>query len=131
MNVFVVEDSAILLEKLQSTLSGISGVVLIGHAADETGAIESINALRPDVVTLDLRLRSGSGFGVLENIKKHHADIKVVVLTNCTEKAYVNRCKRAGADYFFDKSLQFMQFHDVLRECAYCFDNKLGTLQIP
>lgn len=132
MNVFIVEDSALLFEKLQSTLSDIPGVAVIGHAVDESGAIERINALRPDVVTLDLRLLSGSGLGVLENIKKHHAGIKVLVLTNCTEKAYANRCKRAGADYFFDKTFQFMQFHDVLREWAHFghFDNKHGVLQI-
>ena len=118
MNVFVVEDSAILLEKLLPALSDIPGVAIIGHAADEAGAIERINALRPDVVTIDIRLQSGSGFGVLENIKKHHTGIRTIMLTNCTEKAYVNRCKRAGADRFFDKSLQFRQFHDVLREWA-------------
>ncbi len=138
MNVFVVEGSAILLKKLLPTLPDILGVVVIGHAVDEAGAIERIDALRPDVVTLDIRLQSGSGFGVLENIKKHHAGIKVAVLTNCAEKAYVNRCKRAGADYLFDKTLQLTQFFDVLRELAHPenhladrFDNRLNALRIP
>lgn len=115
MNVFIVEDSAIILKYLLCALSGIPDVAVAGHAADEPGAIERINALRPDVVTIDLRLQSGSGFGVLEYIKKHHAGIKVIVLTNCTEEAYINRCKRAGADYFFDKTLQLTQFCDALR----------------
>lgn len=48
MNVFVVEDSAILLEKRLSTLPDIPGVAVIGHAVDETGVIERINALHPD-----------------------------------------------------------------------------------
>ena len=131
MNIFIVEDSAIILKHLRSTLSDIPGVAIIGHAVDESGAIECINALRPDVVTLDLRLQSGSGFGVLENIKRHHAWIKVMVLTNCTEEAYINRCKRARADYFFDKTHQLMQVRDVLWEWAHpgCFDNKLATLR--
>ena len=42
-----------------------------------------------------------------------------MVLTNCAEKAYVNRCKSAGADYFFDKTRQFAQFCEVLREGAH------------
>ena len=75
MDVFIVEDSAIMLENLLATLPGIPGVAVIGHAVDESGAIERIDALRPDVVTLDLRLRSGSGFGVPEYIKKHHTGI--------------------------------------------------------
>lgn len=132
MNVFIVEDSAVMLGYLQSTLSGIPGVAVIGHAVDEAGAIERINALRPDVVTLDFRLQSGSGLGVLESIKKHHPEIKVMMLTNCTEQAYVNRCKRAGADYFFDKAFHLMQLCEVLRAWAHHdrFDNKFGALQI-
>lgn len=123
MNVFIVEDSAAMLKGLQSMLSDIPGVKVIGHAADESGAIERIAALRPDVVTLDLRLHAGSGFGVLENIKKHHAGIKVVVLTNCSEYVYVDRCLNAGADYFFDKSLHYLHFCEALRECACRLDD--------
>lgn len=87
MNVFIVEDSAVMLKDLQPMMSDIPGVKVVGHAADESGAIERIDALCPDVVTLDIRLQSGSGFGVLENIKKHHAGTKVMVLTNCSDRA--------------------------------------------
>lgn len=130
MNVFIVEGSAILLERLRHMLSVIPGVVVIGHAVDEAGAIERIDKLRPDVVTLDIRLQSGSGLRVLENIKKHHAEIKVMVLTNCAEKAYANRCKRGGTDYFFDKTLQIDQFCEVLREWAH-IDRQPNHGEIP
>lgn len=132
MNVFIVEDSAIMLKNLQSMLSDIPGVAIIGHAVDESGAIERIKALRPDVVTLDLWLKTGSGIDVLKNIKIHHARIKVVVLTNCTNEVYAKYCMRIGADHFFDKSSQLLQFRDVLREWAHpdCFDNKLNALRI-
>lgn len=131
MKVFIVEDSAITLNNLRSTLSAIPGVTVIGMAADESSAIERINALCPDVVTLDIQLQSGSGLGVLKNIKERHAGIKVMVLTNCPEYVYVDRCMRSGADYFFDKSLQYTQFCDALRNLAYleCIDNKLGVSQ--
>jgi DNA-binding NarL/FixJ family response regulator len=86
---------------------------IVGYAADEAGAIEKINALLPDVVIMDLNLQPGSGIAVLKNIKKHHADIKVIVLTNCTDEFYEDACKRAKADYFFDKSFQFMQVREV------------------
>lgn len=113
MNVFVVEDSEAMRESLRSMLSEFHDVRIVGYAADEPGAIEQINALLPDVVILDLNLQSGSGVAVLKNIKKHHAAIKVMVLTNCTDEIYVDACKRANADYFFDKSFQFMEVREV------------------
>jgi DNA-binding NarL/FixJ family response regulator len=127
MNVFVVEDSEAMRESLRSMLSEFHDVRIAGYAADETGAIEQINALLPDVVILDLNLLSGSGIAVLKNVKKHHAGIKVMVLTNCTDEFYVDACKRAHADYFFDKSFQFMQVREVFANWkkASLMDNKL------
>jgi DNA-binding NarL/FixJ family response regulator len=127
MNVFIVEDSAVMRENLQAMLSDFSDVKIAGHAADESGAIEQINALLPDVVILDLNLESGSGINVLKNVKKRHPEIKVIVLTNYADEHYVDACRRANADYFFDKSFQFMKVHDVLAEWSHagCTNNKI------
>lgn len=113
MNVFIVEDSEKMRESLRSMLSEFHDIRIVGYAADEAGAIEHINTLLPDVVILDLNLQSGSGVAVLKNVKKHHAEIKVMVLTNCNDEFYADACKRANADYFFDKSFQFMQVREV------------------
>jgi DNA-binding NarL/FixJ family response regulator len=113
MNVFIVEDSEAMRGSLRSMLSEFHDVKIVGYAADEANAIEHINALLPDVVILDLNLRSGSGVAVLKNIKKYHAEIKVMVLTNCNDELYEDACKRANADYFFDKSFQFMEVREV------------------
>ena len=114
MNVFIVEDSEIVRNHMQSMLSAIPGVDVVGYAVDEQGAIERINELLPDVVTLDISLKPGSGISVLENIKKQHPEIKVIVLTNYTDDFSANSCKRAGADFFFDKTFQFSRVRSAL-----------------
>lgn len=128
MNVFIVEDSQTMRESLRIMLSEFHDVRIVGYAADEAGAIEQINALLPEVVILDLNLLYGSGIAVLKNIKKHHAGITVMVLTNCTDELYVDACKRANADYFFDKSFQFMEVREVFSNWnkAGLMDNKLS-----
>lgn len=118
MNVFIVEDSVIMRNILQSMLSDISNASQIGHAVDELSAISSIDVLLPDVVIVDLNLEYGSGIGVLEHVKKYHAAIKVMVLTNYTDDFYFNRCKSAGADFFFDKSFEFKRVRAVLGHWA-------------
>jgi DNA-binding NarL/FixJ family response regulator len=123
MNVFIVEDSEAMRENLRTMLSEFHDVKIVGYAAGEAGAIEQINALLPDVVILDLNLQSGTGVAVLKNVKKHHAGIKVMVLTNCNGELYIDACKRANADYFFDKSFQFMQVREVFANW-----NKVGFM---
>lgn len=114
MNVFIVEDSDVVRQHMQSMLSAIPGVKVVGFAVDELGAIERINKLLPDVVTLDISLQPGSGIRVLENIKKEHPAMKVIVLTNYTDEFYASKCKQAGADYFFDKTFQFSRVRSAL-----------------
>ena len=113
---FIVEDSEAMRENLRSMLSEFRDVSIVGYAADEADAIKHIHALLPDVVILDLNLLSGSGIAVLKNVKKNHAEIKTMVLTNYNDEPYVEACKRAKADYFFDKSFQFMQVREVFAD---------------
>ena len=114
MNVFIVEDSEALRSRIQSMLSAIPSIDVIGYAANENDAISRIDDLRPDVVTLDISLQSGSGIRVLESIKKQYPEIKVIVLTNYTDDFTSSSCKRAGADHFFDKTFQFPRMRAVL-----------------
>lgn len=118
-------------ERMLALLSEISGITVVGHAEDELGAIERIDTLLPDVVILDLNLQSGSGFEVLKNIKQRHPATKVMVLTNYADDFYVKRCMDAGADYFFDKSFQFMWVGKALRQLANpdAANGRLGPLQ--
>lgn len=119
MNVFVVENSLNMFDSLHSALTDIPNVKVVGHAVNESGAIERIDALLPDAVLLVLGLQSGSGISVLENVKKHHAEIKVMVFTHYTDEHCIDRCKRAGAEYLFDKSFQLSQARKVLRKLAH------------
>ncbi|MGA8863997.1 MAG: response regulator transcription factor [Gallionella sp.] len=113
INVFIVEDSEAMREGLRLMLSEFQNARIVGYAAEEAVAIEQINMIIPDVVILDLKLQSGTGVAVLKNVKRQHAAMKIVVLTNCSGDLYVDACKRANADYFFDKSFQFMEVREV------------------
>jgi len=132
MNVFIVEDTAIMLENLLSILFDIPGVAVVGHAVGGADAVERIDALRPDLVILNIGLRNGAGIGMLERLKKRHPRIKVMVLTGCTDEFYSDRCKRAGADYFFDKVFQLTWVRAALRQWgeASAPGDELGVWQV-
>ncbi len=119
MKVIIVEDSEVVRASLCGMLSGIPGVEIVAQAADEAGALSRINSLQPDVVILDLHLQQGSGLNVLLNIKQNQFAGKVIVLSNYASEPYISRCKNAGADYFLDKSFQFMLVADVLKHLIF------------
>lgn len=116
MNVFVVEDSSILRERLIRSLSGIRGVEVAGFADTAEDAIQRIQEFHPDAIILDIRLRQGTGFQVLQACKVAGKPPLVIVLTNFAYPQYRKKYLDAGADFFFDKSNEFDQIVGVLTQ---------------
>lgn len=118
MKVFIVEDSDPVKRRLTATLSDLEGIEVVGHADSERDAIQGILATCPDVVILDISLREGNGMNVLQEVKRRHADLKVIMLTNFGYPQYRQRCLLAGADYFLDKSSEFMAVENIIADWA-------------
>ena len=116
MNVFVVEDSSLLRERLIRTLTGIQGVEVSGYSDTAEEAIQQIQQVNPDAIILDIRLRQGTGFQVLQAVKVRGKPPLVIVLTNFAYPQYRNKYLDAGADFFFDKSNEFDQVVVVLNQ---------------
>ena len=104
MDVFVVEDSSPMRQRLVELLEEVPGAWVVGVADGADEAVAEIRSLRPRIVVLDLRLAQGSGLSVLETVKRHKRPPVVAVLTNYPYEQYRARCAELGADYFFDKA---------------------------
>lgn len=118
MRVLIVDDSALVRERVTALLSEVETVEVVGHAETVREATTSVEELHPDVVILDIRLIDGSGIDVLTYIKQHQPELKVIMLTNYPYPQYRKRCLEAGAEFFFDKSTEFEQIAAVVRSWA-------------
>jgi DNA-binding NarL/FixJ family response regulator len=116
VRVFIVDDSAIIRERLEMMLSELKGIEIIGQAKGSTEAEEAIPKLKPDVVILDIRMHGGNGIEVLKNIKRDKNSPLVIMLTNYPYPQYRKKCKDAGANFFFDKSTEFDKITEVLKK---------------
>lgn len=115
MKVFIVDDSAIVRERLVNMLSELRNIEVIGHAEDAGEATDSIRKLKPDTVLLDIHLHQGNGIDVLEDIKKDVPAPVVIMLTNYPYPQYRKRCVKAKADFFLDKSTEFEKVIEIVR----------------
>lgn len=108
LRVFVVEDSRRVRDLLTEQLNDIDGVLVVGSAESERGAIEGLRQTPCDVVILDIKLSEGSGIGVLRTLDKSSAsDMTRIIFSNYTESEYRSVARRLGAEHFFDKSTDF------------------------
>jgi CheY-like chemotaxis protein len=116
LSAFVVEDSAILVERLREMLVSVEGVELIDVVDTEVAALRAISSEEIDVVLLDLRLREGDGFGVLRTIAARAKRPVVIVLSNYSLVEYRRTAQALGAQYFLDKAHEMEGLPAILTE---------------
>jgi DNA-binding NarL/FixJ family response regulator len=113
-NVFIVEDSQPVRERLAGMLGDIEGVRVVGEAETPGDALEGILRTRPDSVLLDLHLIGGSGLDVLRRARPQTPGTVFIVLTNHADAQYRRACIQAGAEYFFDKTSEIAKVREVI-----------------
>ena len=113
---FIADDHLHVRNGLIAMLSQIEGIEVTGQAKDVHEAIESIEALKPDVVILDIRMPGGSGIDVLKFVKKERPSTVVIILTNYPYPPYRQEYMDEGADFFFNKSTEFGRIVDVCKQ---------------
>lgn len=116
MKIFIVEDSALLRERLGELVAEIKGVEMVGSANDVQMALDVISIFKPDVVILDIRLPNGSGIEVLQKLKSQPLSPRVIMFTAFPYPQYRQKCLQAGADYFFDKTTEFDHIPPVIEK---------------
>lgn len=116
MNIFIVESSIVRRASLRAVLSDMAEVRVVGQAGSKDETIERIGSLLPEVIIMNLELQPEWEICILENIKACHVMIKVIVVSHYFDDLCIERCKRAGADYFFNLSSQFMELRKTLHE---------------
>ena len=118
LRVALVEDSALVRERLRALLATVPEVTVEGEYEDAPCAIDGIRHTRPDVVLLDIKLRASTGMEVLKAVRREWPEVKIIVLTNYAEPQYRKSYLENGAYRFLDKTHQFEQIRGLLLELA-------------
>ncbi len=118
INIFIVDDSEIVRDRITSMLSEVPAVDIVGYADNLLSAMKGIIKSNPDVVIMDILLIGGSGIQVLKNIRRKKITAKVIMLTNYAQEEYREKCFEEGADYFFDKSIEFDRVINVITKLS-------------
>ena len=77
----VVDDEPLAVERLQLLLARCEGVTLVGTAADGEAALRIAEALRPDVMLLDIAMPGLDGIEVARSLGASSVDPAVIFIT--------------------------------------------------
>jgi two-component system OmpR family response regulator len=109
--VLLVEDSPRIAERLRELLEQ-EGLRVVATVEDEPAAVRALREIPIDLLILDLQLKTGTGFGVLESLGARRPP--TIVVTNYALPQYRERASQLGVEYFLDKAEDLERLPDVL-----------------
>lgn len=98
----VVDDSAVLRRLIGNVLASDPEIEVVGTAVDGLDAIEKVDLLKPDVVTLDVEMPRLDGLGAVKEISARHPRLPVIMFSTLTEKgasATLHALSNGASDY--------------------------------
>ena len=95
--IFIVDDHPMMREGLAQLLSHEIDLAVCGEAEDAAEALSKIETLKPDLVLLDITLRSTNGLELLKDLRIRVPDLAILVISMHDESLYAERALRAGA----------------------------------
>ena len=112
--VLIVDDSPVIVSRLKSLLEGLPGLDSILDAGTYADAVAILAERSPHILLLDINLPDHSGIWLLRYVAEKYPSIIVIMISNQTSEYYENICRRLGAVYFIDKSIDFDKVPAIL-----------------
>ncbi len=103
VSVLLVDDQSLLRMGFRMVLEGEEGIEVVGEAGDGATAITMVEALRPQVVLMDVRMPGMNGIEATAEIRARFPETRVLILTTFDLDEYAFAGLRAGASGFLLK----------------------------
>jgi two-component system chemotaxis response regulator CheB len=126
VRVLVVDDSVPVRRLIRTALESDPEIQVVGSVGSGQGALERIEGLGPDVVTLDIEMPDIDGLQALSLIKARWPRLAVIMLSTTTERgaaATLDALTRGASDYVpkpaglgsVDKGIDYLRQHLIPR----------------
>jgi DNA-binding NarL/FixJ family response regulator len=115
IRLLLIEDNRLLRDGIFSILKPHKDLIIIAASGDGKHTLVKIKQLKPNVVLLDLGLRSQNSLHVVEMVKKDFPLAKIIVMDLAPVQADILQYVKAGANGFILKDASLNDFLITIR----------------
>ena len=103
IRVMVCDDNEEFVANARTHFAVSDKIELVETASNGKDALERLDAVRPDVLLLDLVMPTLDGFSVLERVNK--GSMKIIVVSALSQDAFISKAMNLGADFYMMKQI--------------------------
>ena len=118
LKVVIADDHRLILDGIKHSLEEDGGFQVVGEATSGERVLPIVGQTNPDLVVLDLRMPGMDGLTCLDQIKKRHPHVKVVILSVSTDERLIETILARGASAYIVKSVNPVDLPAALRQAV-------------
>ena len=103
INVVLVDDHELVRTGIRRMLEDASGIKVVGEASSGEEAVQISRKVKPHVVLMDVKMPGIGGFEATRKLLRLDPDVKVLVVTICTNDVFPSRLLQVGAAGYLTK----------------------------
>jgi DNA-binding NarL/FixJ family response regulator len=118
IKLLLIEDNRLLRDGILEILKPHKDIVVIAASGDGKNTYLKVQKLKPNIILLDLGLRSQNSLHVVEIIKKDFPEAKIIIMDLAPVQADILQYVKAGANGFILKDASLNDFLIAIRSVA-------------
>ena len=113
--ILLVDDQTLICEILQTRLEAERDFQVVGYANNGQKAIQQVEALRPDVILMDIEMPGMNGLTAVEIIKDRFPQTRIIVLSGNEDADLLVKALKAGAQGYLVKTNKAEDLANTIR----------------
>lgn len=116
MRVVIADDHQLMLAGIRRALEADGGFEIVGETRNGAEVASIVDRAKPELVLLDVRMPNVDGLACLDDIKRRHPEIKVVMLSASQDEQLIETALRRGASAYLVKNIDAGDLPSTLRQ---------------
>ena len=116
MRVLIADDHRLILDGIRKALEDDGGFEIVGETQSGTQVLPLVARTSPELVLLDLRMPNMDGLACLDELRRRHPDVKVIMLSASTSPELIETALRRGATAYILKSVEPADLASTIRQ---------------
>jgi DNA-binding NarL/FixJ family response regulator len=116
VRVVIADDHQLMLTGIRRALESDGGFEIVGETGNGAQVLPLVSRTQPDLVLLDVRMPNMDGLACLDEIRRRHPTVKVVMLSASQNEQVIETALRRGAAAYVVKSIDPQDLPSTLRQ---------------
>jgi len=118
LRILVADDHGTVRQGLKLLIDSQPDMRVVGEAADGDAVVQQAEALKPDIIVMDISMPGMNGLMATREVKREQPAVVIVALTRHEDDTYLEELLRAGASGYVLKQSAPLEFLQAIRAVA-------------